>query len=538
MNKDIKILVVDDFKTNILLYANLLEEEGYTVFQADSGLKAISKTQNRLPDIVLLDVQMPKINGIEVCSLIKSNPKTKHIIIIHISSIKISVNDRILGLEYGADDYITRPISNNELLARIKAFVRIVRTEKELRKTKNKYKNLYENAADMFVSIEAKNKIITECNQTFVNNIGYDKTEIIGKSIFNFYTNKSNEYIKNIAFPLFMKKGIIQNIELQILKKNGLTIDVLLNGKAVRDKNQNILYNQTVIRNISKRKQAEKKLKEAQKKLKLKLEQDNLVLEKEIMTRTIELKNTNEQLTNSLQELENSLQKEKEIVNYKSQIVSTVSHQFRTPLSIILSSIELIEQISKTIPTEYQAKKYQDIKSSVSNMTTLLDDVLLLQKIEEGQVQVRLQEINFEKFCLTIIQEYELLAENNNRVIFNSNLHKKTILIDSTLLNNIVRNLLNNALKFSAKNKVELTISSNNNNLVIRIKNYGISIPEKELDNIYKRFYRAKNAEGIEGTGIGLSIVKRNIELLKGVITVDSTIKNGTTFTVVLPMND
>ena len=536
MNKDIKILVVDDFKTNVLLYTNLLEDEGYIVFQADSGLKAISKIQNRLPDIVLLDVQMPKINGIEVCNLIKSNPKTKHIIIIHISSIRISVDDKIIGLEYGADDYITRPISNNELLARIKAFARIARTEKELRKTKNKYKDLYENAADMFVSINARNKTILECNQTFANNLGYVKTEIIGKAIFNFFTNESAEQIIKTMFPLFMKKGIIQNVELQILKKDGSTIDVLLNGKAVRDKNQNIISSRTVLRNISKRKQAEQELKKAQRKIEQELEQYNFHLENEIIKRTVELENTNKQLKNSLLKLKNALQREKEMGDYKSQIVSTVSHQFRTPLSIILSSIELIEQISETTPTEYQAIKYKNIKTSVTNMTTLLDDVLLLQKIEEGRVQLKKQKINFEKFCQKIIREIELLKKNNNRIIFNYNFSEKTISIDTTLLNNILRNLLTNALKFSGKNKVELTISSNNNNLIIKIKDFGRGIPEKELENIYKRFYRAKNAEGIEGTGIGLSIVKKNIELLNGQITVESTEKKGTIFTVILPI--
>lgn len=268
---------------------------------------------------------------------------------------------------------------------------------------------------------------------------------------------------------------------------------------------------------ITQQKEAEKALTESQ----VALERINASLERKVLERT--------------QELTESLAREKELSELKSRFMSIASHEFRTPLTTILSSTSLIEQYSKAEQQEKRNKHTERIKSSVKNLTDILSDFLSLDKLEQGKVQVVKEALDLHELSATIIEELNGMLKNGQVIMLFYNGRKK-INQDGKILRNVLLNLLSNAIKYSEENKViSLSIEVENSQVSMKVKDEGIGIPEEEQKNLFGKFYRAKNAIDIQGTGLGLNIVKRYIELLDGNIAFVSRPNEGTVFTVCFP---
>lgn len=247
----------------------------------------------------------------------------------------------------------------------------------------------------------------------------------------------------------------------------------------------------------------------------------NEELEQRVMERTLELTA--------------ALEREKELSEMKSRFVSMASHEFRTPLSAILSSTSLIEQYQKNGQPEKQKKHVDRIKSSVKNLTDILNDFLSLDKLEHGKVEVDNQDFNLEEFTMDVIEEINYLLKEGQRVNYHHH-GEKQICQDRRILKNIFLNLLSNAVKYSdAHKEITLDISVHHETVNARVKDQGIGIPEAEQKNIFGKFFRAKNVTNIQGTGLGLNIVKRYVELIGGSVAFDSKVGEGTTFYVEFP---
>ncbi|HET9486696.1 MAG TPA: HAMP domain-containing sensor histidine kinase, partial [Chryseosolibacter sp.] len=232
-------------------------------------------------------------------------------------------------------------------------------------------------------------------------------------------------------------------------------------------------------------------------------------------------------------ELAAALDREKKLNELKSSFVSTASHEFRTPLSTILSSTNLLESYIENNEPAQLEKHFKRIKSSVSNLKDLLNDFLSLEKIEQGKVEIHAEFFDLTEFLQNIIEDIGGVRKNGQLIHY---AHKGStfVLLDKKLLKNIMFNLLSNAIKYSEKD-IEMTSEVLDGDIVINVKDRGIGIPEAQKPKLFDKFFRASNAAPYQGTGLGLSIVKHYATLLNGRIDFSSKEGEGTTFTVNLP---
>jgi signal transduction histidine kinase len=392
--KNASILIVDDTIYNIQLLSLMLIRQGYKVEQAASGLEALEKVKQKLPDIILLDIRMPDISGYEVCSRLKANSLTRDIPIIFISSIE-ETSDKVEAFSVGGVDYISKPFQLIEVLARIETHLRLCSLQKKLQEQ-------------------------------------------------------------------------------------------------------------------------------------------------------------NEQLQSATDLLSRSLKQERELSQMKSDFISVVSHEFRTPLTTIQSASELLEyyQWSK----EEQVDQLHQIQSEVKHMTELMEDVLFLSRANANKSKINLTQFDLLIFCnqllrqmqKTLAQKYILHSSLDVSAHLNisiENLHLQDdipaliVEMDDKLLRQILINLVTNAIKYSSQDSIiKFKIAVCQENVTFVISDCGIGIPEEDLEHLFSAFHRGKNVGILPGTGLGLSIVKNCVDVQNGTISVKSQLDIGTEFTVTLPI--
>ena len=270
------------------------------------------------------------------------------------------------------------------------------------------------------------------------------------------------------------------------------------------------------------------------------IKQLNAQLEEKVQARTNMLRETLTALEKSKEELSEALENEKELGELKSRFVTMASHEFRTPLSTILSSAYLLEKYNQLDKGGKKQKHISRIKGAVADLKNILEDFLSLGKLEEGLIKA-----NFEMFTAE-----ECFAEINNAIIEIESVLKQgqkikfikegtaNVELDKHLLKNILSNLLSNAIKFSPANtSIEVTAIIQDEGFYLSVKDQGIGISVEDKENLFDRFFRGKNAINIQGTGLGLHIITKYLELMDGSIEVDSLLNEGTKFTIFIPQH-
>jgi signal transduction histidine kinase len=379
------ILIIDDTPENLRLLSSALTQQGYDVRSTISGLMALTGIRNIMPDLILLDIMMPGIDGYEVCKALKAEPFTHDIPVIFISAID-DVLDKVKAFRVGGVDYITKPFEIEEVLARVENQLNIRRLQRRLEE---------------------------------------------------------------------------QNERLQ--------------------------------QEIQHRKQAE-------------------------------------------EEALKALAKEKEFSELKTRFISMVSHEFRTPLTMIHSSAELLEYYEWS--EAEKRERLQQIQEGVHHMTHLLEDVLLIGKVDAGKLEPKPTSFNLIEFCHNLIAEVQLTVSNNHEIEFLSEPELQNVWLDQKLLRQIFYNLLSNAIKYSPNGgKISVAITNQENRIILQVQDHGIGIPAEDQQRLFESFHRAANVENIPGTGLGLAIVKKCVDIQAGQITFESEVGRGTTVTVTLPLS-
>jgi signal transduction histidine kinase len=261
----------------------------------------------------------------------------------------------------------------------------------------------------------------------------------------------------------------------------------------------------------------------------------NKNLEQKVELRTTKLKTALQELEKSKLELNDMLDKEKELNEMKSRFVSMASHEFKTPLSTILSSASLISKYEDKESHANRDKHVQRIKNSVEHLNSLLEEFLSLGRLETGRLAVECGKFDLEDFIRDIIEEVKVIKKPGQRLqLFKSG--ATTFYTDKRLLKNILLNVLSNAIKFSSDTgNIILQVKNRGNELFISVKDDGIGISEEDKQYLFSTFFRGANVTNIQGTGLGLHIVKRYIDLLNGVVGLESELNNGTTISITLP---
>jgi len=262
----------------------------------------------------------------------------------------------------------------------------------------------------------------------------------------------------------------------------------------------------------------------------------NFDLELKVKERTSVLQEALIQLESSKEDLKHALKHEKELHDLKSRFVTMASHEFRTPLSTILSSISLIAKYTQSEDDDKRQKHVQRIKSAVTNMTLILNDFLSAERLEDGRISAKFSEFSLKDLMNETLIEMHGILKQGQRIDYKHE-GEQNLELDPQMLKNIFINLISNAIKFSGENKtITVRTRIEPSQTLIKIADEGIGIPKEEQEHMFERFYRAKNVTNIQGTGLGLNIVSKYLEAMNGSIQFESELNKGTTFTINIPL--
>ena len=371
--------------------------------------------------------------------------------------------------------------------------------------------------------IVVNNKGLIELINPFALNLfGYKNEELIEKPIeFLIPRRYHHQHVKDRQAythnPRNRPMGL--GMDLYGMKKDGTEFPVEISlGHYENNGVENVI---AFLSDISIRKKAETQIKKL-----------NDELESLVEQRTRELTAAMRLLESSKDDLSEALQKEKELGELKSRFVSMASHEFRTPLSTVLSSAYLIEKYTTTEDQPKREKHLQRIISSVNMLTDILNDFLSLGKIEEGRIQVRLSEFNIKEQVKAIIEEIKNALKKGQEILYHHEGHVN-VFMDASLLKHIVMNLVSNASKFSPEaSMIEIETLCHNGQVVLAVKDHGIGIPLEDQKHLMERFFRGANAGNIQGTGLGLHIISKYAELMNGEVECKSELEKGTEFII------
>ncbi|WP_290712671.1 HAMP domain-containing sensor histidine kinase [Flavihumibacter sp. CACIAM 22H1] len=261
----------------------------------------------------------------------------------------------------------------------------------------------------------------------------------------------------------------------------------------------------------------------------------NSDLENKVEERTLILKEALHELERSQLELEDALSKEKELNEIKSRFVSMASHEFRTPLSTILSSATLISRYQQAEEQPQRDKHVKRVKDAVKHLNDLLEDFLSFGKLEEGKVETKLEQVNFRTLLEEVEEELKPSLKEGQYFIQDLPAFIECV-TDKRIMKHTLINIFSNASKFSDPGKpIHISVEEKEDSLVIAVKDEGIGIAKEDQEYLFDSFFRAKNAFNIQGTGLGLHIVKRYLSLLDGAIWFESELDKGTTVSVKIP---
>ncbi|MEM7574356.1 MAG: PAS domain-containing sensor histidine kinase [Bacteroidota bacterium] len=408
---------------------------------------------------------------------------------------------------------------------------------------------LIDMATDAIITINRKGTI-ESANAAASKLFGYADHEMFGQNIKILmpepYHSEHDGYLKR--YQKTAKPHIIGiGREVQGQKKDGTIFPIRLAVSEVPLSDETIYTG--IIHDISREKAATAQI-----------EQMNLELEQKVIERTEELGRTlermlqtNETLAVEMEqrreverllraresELQDSLHKERELNELKSRFLSMASHEFKTPLSAVLSSIELIEMYQKLEDQPKREKHIERIKSAIGQLTDILNDFLSLTQIEQGRVEVKKRWVDLQAIISSSIEGSEGQLSEGQQVELELAASPTRIFSDPKLLKHILTNLISNAAKYSLPGKT-ITVRTHKEEatLVIEIIDQGIGIPKEDQKHIYDRFFRARNVENIKGTGLGLNIVQQYTQLLGGQLQFTSQLGVGSIFSVHLPTEE
>ncbi|MEM7556873.1 MAG: ATP-binding protein [Cyanobacteria bacterium P01_A01_bin.84] len=506
INPKADILVIDDTPENLALLSQILKDKGYkvrSVTKASTGLRGAKAAP---PDLILLDVKMPEMNGYEVCQHLKADKLTQDIPVIFISALG-DVLDKVKAFEVGGVDYITKPIQVEEVLARIETHLTIRRLQKQLQDknsqlkqeilerqaAEEKFAKAFRSSPNPIAIIEG---IVTEENTTnfvsgkfidvnhsFLNLCGYHREEIIHK-----YTNNLNIWVDieiyHQSVHILLQNGSLHNQECQIFTKEGEKKTVLLSIELI-------------------------------------------------------------ELSGTLCTL-NMINDITEYKRLEDEFISLVSHELRTPMNSIIGSLDLLatQKLGTLTP---QGQQVIDIAiNNTERLIRLVNDILDLERIKSGKISMYKIECNIKQLLIQAVQAMQQMADSKE-ITLEIEAIEAEIYADPDRILQTLTNLLSNAIKFSdpgqtvwLQSSVKPQLQSNikPQNLEIKVQDQGRGIPQGKLQLIFERFQQvdASDSRAKGGTGLGLPICRTIIEQHNGRIWVESTPEKGSTFYIHLPL--
>ncbi|GAB4130120.1 MAG: hypothetical protein Fur0015_03990 [Ignavibacteriales bacterium] len=513
------ILIVDDKPENLSVLFSLLDEK-YEVLAAENGLIALEIIETSKPDMILLDIMMPEMDGYELCTILKSNDSTKDIPIIFMSALS-ETTDKVRGLELGAIDYITKPFQKEEVVARIKTHLSIKflqeelsgmnrnlenmvhdRTKKlqleiqekenltnELKESEKRFRALFEGAPDAILLIDQESGDIVDGNQAAAELVETELIDLIGTNETQLFVPTPEDQNTNANMPFHIKgrKRIYKN---NLRKKNGTIVPVEVSVKTLVVGSD--LYLLAIVRDISER------------------------IKYEI-------------------ELTQQRNKAEEMNRLKSIFLANMSHELRTPLISILGFSNIL---SEELNDEEHREMAEDIKKSGDRLLATFNTLLDLIDIESGKVSPKNIKIVLKEVLDELYLQYQPKAQMK-QIDFSIDCDEKIrVYGDRRMVSEILKNILDNAIKYTKKGSVKISSESilidNDPRVLVSINDTGIGIREEMQSVIFQEFRQGSEgmSRSYEGVGLGLTISKKFAELINAKISLSSTEGKGSSFRV------
>jgi two-component system sensor histidine kinase VicK len=367
-----------------------------------------------------------------------------------------------------------------------------------------RYQELFEELPDAYLVTDIQG-IIQEANSAASTLLNVSKSLLVGKFLENFALEK-----ELIAFHLKLThlrdrqipEWKTQEWEVNLRPHEKTPIIVALKVAAVRNQQGELVGLRWLLRDVSESKRTEAKLQWAE------------------------------------EAMRQALAKERQLSELKSRLLTTTSHEFRTPLAAIHSSAELLEYYRHRWSEERQNTHLRRIQKSVMHMTQLLDDVLMLSQDEMSKLGFNPRPLNLAEFCQHLLKQLKQCDGSQHAIAFSYESQNTQANFDAQLLRQILNNLFSNSLKYSPiGSTINFSVSTTSDRAIFEIQDFGIGIPAADIEHIFEPFHRASNTDNIPGLGLGLSIVKKAVDLHGGEITVKSAIDVGSTFKVIVPFS-
>ena len=364
------------------------------------------------------------------------------------------------------------------------------KAQEELRKSELRFSKIFHSSPVAIFVISSNNKELVDVNARFLDLVGYERKEIIGKKL-DVFCNVFNIEAFNAINNGLDSKDEFTNYEIEVHSRNNEKITLLLSHEQMDfgDESWGIFMGL----DISSRKIAES-------------------------------------------EVSTALDRQKELNLLKTQFISMISHEFRTPLTTIMLSTDLLSRYIDNWDSDERNKHFNRIKDTILKMTQLMENVLIIGRIDSGKFFFNPEPIDLSSFCFALAKNVEFSHNGTHQInlIFNGNC--SNVSVDENLLGLVINNLLSNAIKYSPQSsKVDFIVNCNSTKIEFLFRDRGIGIPDEDLTRLFQSFYRASNVGPIAGYGLGLSIVKKCVETHNGTIEVKSKVNEGTTFIVTIP---
>lgn len=523
-----KILVADDRPDNVTLLVRYLEYEGYDHVTAQDGEETLIKAQDETPDLILLDVDMPKKNGFAVLEEIRANENLKHIPIIILTAARLDSADVQEGLNLGADDYITKPFDRRELMARIRTKLRVKEAEDATRRRNRELSLLPEIGKELSARTEIHD----------IANILLKRTAETLGAVEGFMLMVDADGNINERYHISVSEGNSSAAKIQLGKKLFYHILETRQGVVIEDAAQHEYWSahendqtrSAVIAPLFGRRDLLGLLfltHEQESYFTL----DHLLLLQAIASQAaIAIEN--------VRLYQNITDEQKQLEKIKNEFIATASHDLKNPIMSISGYSNLL---SKAGPLNTQQEEFVGrIQHSTKNMLELVQNMLQLTEIDLKKSENNREAINAVETLKELTAEFEIQAQQKKQTLkLQSEISFARIYADTLQIKQAIRNLIGNAIKYTPEGgQIFVTAKLVGDYVEIQVRDNGYGIPPQDLPHIFDRFYRVRTNQTmeIEGNGLGLAIVKSIVEQHQGNVRVQSKVNEGTIFTVNLPL--
>ncbi len=529
-----KILIVEDESIVAFNIQNRLKGLGYAVVAVSpSGEAAIQLAAQHHPDLVLMDIRLKgSIDGIEAAAQIRSRFQIP-VVYLTAYTDEETLNRAKLTQPYG---YILKPFESRDLCTTIEVALYNYQMEQQRRERERWLATTLKSIGDAVITTDSQGLV------TFMNPVAealtcWKQEEVLGSNLSQVFQtiNEITREVVESPVALALREGATVGLENHtlLITKDGTEIPIDDSAAPIRNEDGSIIGAVLVFHDVTEQQQ-----------IKAILQKTNEELAERVAESITQLKTVNEQLRAEIdrrQQLESemllALEKERELNELKSRIVATISHEYRTPLTTILSSTELLEQYGANWTEDRKRKHFQRIQASVKYLTELVNDVLFINEAEVGSLKFEPAPLNIEQVIRELVEEFQLEDAGKHIITLECQEASTNALLDKNLLQSMLRNLLSNAIKYSPEgSQVRLELIFEESKVIFRISDQGIGIPSSDQVHLFNAFFRGSNVGTIPGVGLGLVIAKETVDLHRGEIVVNSEVGVGTTFTVALPL--